>query len=159
MDQMIFLRSLSWDIPFMTNKKSPPPLPPPQKKEEKTAKLPNPTNKNNRQNVLIALPRIAKVKGESIILFGPAVHNYACSSDFSYFLCTVGAIVIYQRVHCCTTACYLSVLRTVRVVIPPKSSGSVGASSHATVIQLWICVSGAFAMVTGWTTTVQKHLL
>ena len=33
------------------------------------------------------------------------------------------SILIYQGVHCCTKVCYLLALRTVRVVIPPESSG------------------------------------
>ena len=36
-----------------------------------------------------------------------------------YYSC----ILIYQGVHCCTKICNLHVLRTVRVVIQPESSG------------------------------------
>ena len=42
------------------------------------------------------------------------------------FKCTgsqIDCILIYQGVHCCTNVCNLHVLRTVRVVIQPESSG------------------------------------
>ena len=40
-----------------------------------------------------------------------------------FCLCMCQTILIYQGVHCCTKVCNLHVLRTVRVVIQPESSG------------------------------------
>ena len=39
-----------------------------------------------------------------------------------------GVILIYQGIYCCTKVCNLHVLRTIRIVIQPESSGWDGVS-------------------------------
>ena len=76
----------------------------------------------------------------------PMYALYHCNKLFVIWDC----ILIYQGVYCCTKVCNLRVLRTIRVVIQPESSGWWGCrrqNSNTRCIKCEVC----------WTHGDNKH--